>query len=117
MGLLKLQLYRKHSLKLHPVQKLQPCYFGPFKILNKYGKIAYKLDLSAKSSMHPTFHVSQLKKYRGPPSAYDESPLYLQSEEVPKPHAILEWKIAKRSSQAATMVLLHWKDTFPTEVT
>ncbi|GJV88000.1 putative reverse transcriptase domain-containing protein [Tanacetum coccineum] len=43
--------------------KLNPRYIGPFKILAKVGTVAYRLELPEKlSSVHSTFHVSNLKK-------------------------------------------------------
>nr|GEY75745.1 putative reverse transcriptase domain-containing protein [Tanacetum cinerariifolium] len=43
--------------------KLNPRYDGPFKVLAKVGKVAYKLELPQESSRVPhTFHVSNLKK-------------------------------------------------------
>ncbi|GJS95366.1 putative reverse transcriptase domain-containing protein [Tanacetum coccineum] len=43
--------------------KLNPRYVGPFKVLEKVGEVAYKLELPEElSRVHNTFHVSNLKK-------------------------------------------------------
>jgi hypothetical protein len=43
--------------------KLSPCYIGAFPILEKCGKVAYKLELPPSlAGVHDIFHVSQLKK-------------------------------------------------------
>nr|GFD43089.1 putative reverse transcriptase domain-containing protein [Tanacetum cinerariifolium] len=43
--------------------KLNPMYVGPFKVLEKIGKVDYKLELLEElSRVHITFHVSNLKK-------------------------------------------------------
>nr|GFA19258.1 putative reverse transcriptase domain-containing protein [Tanacetum cinerariifolium] len=43
--------------------KLHPRYIGPFKVLEKVGTVAYKLELPQQlSRVYSTFHVSNLKK-------------------------------------------------------
>lgn len=61
----KLQPYRQKSLVIRGNQKLSPKYFGPYNIIDKCGIVAYKLELPVTSSVHPVFHVSQLKEHVG----------------------------------------------------
>jgi hypothetical protein len=43
--------------------KLSPRYIGPFPILEKCGKVTYKLELPPSlAGVHDIFHISQLKK-------------------------------------------------------
>ncbi|XP_071713140.1 uncharacterized protein [Rutidosis leptorrhynchoides] len=43
--------------------KLSPRYIGPFKIVARFRKVAYRLSLpEERNSIHDMFHVSQLRK-------------------------------------------------------
>jgi hypothetical protein len=83
MVFLKLQTYVQTSLARMANNKLSFKFFGPFKILQKIGQVAYKLDLPPQAAIHPVFHVSQLKSSAGPQQV---SPLVLsdlQAYQVP----------------------------------
>ncbi|GKC86641.1 hypothetical protein Tco_1147290 [Tanacetum coccineum] len=53
----------RRDTSLEKKGKLAPRYVGPFKILERIGPVAYRLRLLEElSSVHDTFHVSNLKK-------------------------------------------------------
>jgi hypothetical protein len=53
---LKLQPYRQSSVVKRS---------NPFEVLERIGKVAYRIKLPAGSLIYPVFHVSQLKKKIG----------------------------------------------------
>ncbi|CAJ2635782.1 unnamed protein product [Trifolium pratense] len=63
--LVKIQPYRQQSVALRKNQKLGMRYFGAFEIIACVGKVAYKLKLPDHAKIHPVFHVSQLKPFKG----------------------------------------------------
>jgi hypothetical protein len=60
MVYMKLQPYIQSSVVSRANQKLSFKFFGPFRVLQRIGKVAYRLQLSESSSVHPMVHVSQL---------------------------------------------------------
>nr|GEV78535.1 putative reverse transcriptase domain-containing protein [Tanacetum cinerariifolium] len=56
-------LPRKGIIRFGKRGKLNPRYIGPFKILNRIGPVAYKLELpEGLSNVHNTLYVSNIKK-------------------------------------------------------
>ena len=60
--------------------KLSPCFVRPFEVLERMGKVAYRLALSPSlSGVHNVFHVSMLRKYVPDPGhVVDYEPLKLR---------------------------------------
>ena len=58
-------------------KKLQPRWAGPFKLVERIGTSAYKLELPPSMPVHPVFHIGLLK------------PWTVNSRQQPPPHPIL----------------------------
>ena len=55
---------RKGVVRFGKRGKLNPCYIGPFEIVDGIGPVAYRLDLPDEfSRVHNVFHISMLRKY------------------------------------------------------
>ncbi|GKD41434.1 putative reverse transcriptase domain-containing protein [Tanacetum coccineum] len=93
-------------------RKLNPRYVGPFKVLEKVGVVAYKLELPQElSRVHNTFHVSNLKKcYADEPLAvpldglhiYDK--LYFVKEKV----EIMDHEVKRLRKSRIQIIKVRW---------
>ena len=53
------------AIKRSQNAKLAPRYYVPFKVIERIGSVAYRLQLPDKARIHNVFHVVFLKKYHG----------------------------------------------------
>lgn len=119
MVYLKLQPYRQSSVALRRNLKLTSKYYGPFKIINRVGPVAYELQLPEGSKIHPVFHVSLLK--RGTPSPTQTSPTVPlvgeRGQLLAQPEQILNRRMVKRGNRARAQVLIKWSNLGDSEAT
>ncbi|GKA14523.1 hypothetical protein Tco_0694169 [Tanacetum coccineum] len=87
--------------------KLNPSYVGPFKVLAKVGKVAYRLELPQElSRVHHTFHVSNLKKcYADEPLATSFEGIHVDDkfQFVEEPVEIMEREIKRLKQKLDTI--------------
>ncbi|GJY46062.1 hypothetical protein Tco_0435125 [Tanacetum coccineum] len=92
--------------------KLNPRYVGPFKVLEKIGSVAYKLELSQElSRVQNIFHVSNLKKcYSDEPLAVPLEGLHVDDklQFVEEPFEIMEWEIKRLKRSRIPLVKVRW---------
>ena len=83
MVFVRLQPYKKSTLKRSGAEKLKPRFYEPYKVVMKVGEVAYELELPPNRKIHNVFHVSFLKNVSIElPPLDDEGKLVLIPEEV-----------------------------------
>lgn len=116
-GLLKLHPQRQLSLHNKAATRLSLRYYGPFKIIEKIGGTAYKLQLPSHSKIHPVFHISLLKPYYAgstkpvlhlPPKIHNDNPIH----EI---LSILDERKVWVKGKPKHQVLIQWADLPPAD--
>ncbi|GKA70423.1 putative reverse transcriptase domain-containing protein [Tanacetum coccineum] len=92
--------------------KLNLRYVGPFKVLEKVGSVAYKLELPKElSRVHNTFHVSNLKKcYADEPLAVPLDGLHFDDklQFVEEPVEIMDREVKQLRRSRVLIVKVRW---------
>jgi transposase InsO family protein len=104
---LKLQPYIQNSVVLRSNQKLAYKYYGPYRVLARVGKVAYRLDLPEASCIHPVIHVSQLKRAIGPGEQV-QSDLPIAHSDMQVPIKMLQKRVCRKGGSNISQVLVQW---------
>ncbi|WVZ56866.1 hypothetical protein U9M48_007338 [Paspalum notatum var. saurae] len=101
--------------------KLAPRYVGPFKISEKCGPVAYRLELPPRlAAVHDIFHVSQLKKcLRVPEEEIDTSQVQIEPDLTyeARPVKVLDRKQRSTRRSTVTMYKVQWSEHTEEEAT
>jgi hypothetical protein len=107
-----LQPYKQASIKRSGAEKLQPCFFGPYRVSRKIGVVAYELELPQGNKINNVFHVSCLKKAIGQHITPIEvlPPMDEEGQLVLIPEEILEVREKRLRNRSIKEYLIRWKD-------
>ncbi|KAJ9553062.1 hypothetical protein OSB04_017107 [Centaurea solstitialis] len=106
----RLRIYRQTSVQQRLSHKLSKQFFGPFRILDRIGAVAYRLELPESSRIHPVFHVSLLRPCLGDPSLQQNPLPPLQDDDLPflQPTAILDHRVLDKNGKPTPQLLIQW---------
>ena len=94
--------------------KLSPRYIGPFEIIERIGKVAYRLTLSPDlSKVHNIFYVSMLRKYLSDPShilSQESIKVHKDLTYEEKPIRILDRQDKRLRNKVIPLVKVLWKN-------
>jgi hypothetical protein len=94
------------SLDVRGRGKLGPKYYGPYKIMERIGEVAYRLQLPAVAKIHDVFHVGLLKAFHdSPPTAPAPLPPLRHRRVCLEPAVVLKCQLARGQQE----VLVQWK--------
>lgn len=82
-------------MRTNPSAKLNQKYYGPFQIVEKFGNVAYKLQLLPTTSLlHPISYVSLLERKVGDPSLIEVELATIDQDgrTLMKPKEVLDYR-------------------------
>ncbi|GJZ31236.1 putative mitochondrial protein [Tanacetum coccineum] len=106
---LKLQPYRQLTVRQGIQHKLLAKFYGPFQIVSRLRKVAYKLQLPDHVKVHLVFHISHLKKCRSEAVNMGTFPFFNDNGLlVMEPQAVLDRRMQKKNNKAMVYLLIQW---------
>ena len=57
--------YKKTTIEYKCLQNIKPIVYGPYKVIQKVGEVAYQLELPMGRKIHNVFHVYCINKVIG----------------------------------------------------
>jgi len=103
----------KGVLRFRRRGKLSPRYIGPFTIVQRIGRVAYRLELPSElSKIHDVFHVSMLRKYEPDPSHVLKDPPVVLKENLSyevQPVQIVDRREKMLRNKSIPMVRILWR--------
>ena len=100
-----------------PAAKFNPRWTGPFKVLERIGKVAYRLELPPRMRVHPVFHVSLLKTYQPDAEATEAAnreeqlhrPPPIEGSAIYEVERILDKRVTMDGRRKLNEYLIQWK--------
>lgn len=109
MVFLKLQPYVQSSVAPRAHHKLLFKFYGPFRVLERVGESAYRLQLPSNSRIHPVLHVSQLKQALGA-NCQVQPELPSPDAQFAVPVRILQRRFRQQGVSSIPQGLIQWSD-------
>jgi hypothetical protein len=110
-----LRLHHRSAVGITPLRptKLSPRFYGPYRVVERIGEVAYLLHLPAKARIHDVFHVVLLKKFEGMPSEMVPLPPIQHGRAISTPDKIQRSRLNKGTWE----VLVFWQGRPATDTT
>jgi hypothetical protein len=109
-------LHHRSATGITPLwqSKLSPRFYGPYKVIEPIGDVAYRLQLPAKARIHDVFHVALLKWYVGqPPTDVIPLPSIHHGRVIPTPEKVIQ----ARLNRGHWEILVAWQGQASTDST
>jgi hypothetical protein len=102
-----------------PYPKLAFKYFGPYKVMERIGAVAYRLELPDTTQVHLVFHVSQLKPFVPDHTpVYDSAPMTSNLDATAViPLQVIDRRLVKKGNATVPQVRVIWQGLPATSTT